>query len=231
MDFSNKLSRHELRELRREDRKEQRKDDESRNRKNKSRNKVLKYAAAAIFIVAISFGAYNLSLNGNVISADGNDFIQAQLADVPNTFVHWHADVDINVCGEERKLPEAIAGGHAGGGLIGNANMHTHDKQTNLQSLPDSEDGNGVIHNEGNFHVNPSGQTLGAFFDNLGIPLSENGVYEFKNGDLCPDGTVGQLQVLVNLEEVSSPNFLYYIPRDQDLIDVNFGPVQDSSDK
>ncbi len=222
MDFANDhLSKHELRELRREARKEDRKTEEEKHRGAKKRQKILTYVVLVFVLIGIGFGVYSLSFTGNSIKPGTNDYIQAQLATIPNSFVHWHADADVIVCGENKQLPLA-----APGSLLGTHRMHTHDKISNAGSLPNS-DGNGVMHNEGNLHEAPFENTLGKFFQNLGIPLSENGVFNVKDGDKCPDGNVGELKVFVNDKE-QQDDFFYYIPRDGDRIRVVFGPEQSS---
>ena len=211
-----KLSRHELRELRRERRKEDRKDEEDKQSKSRRQKKLLIYVIGVMVVLGIGFGAYSLSTNGNSINIDTTNYIQSQLSAIPSSFVHWHADVDVFVCGEERRLPEALLGG-----LLGTGSLHTHDSSTNGQSFRNS-DGNGIIHNEGNIHNYPIEQTLGKFFELMGIPFSENGIFDVKNGDSCPDGSPGKLKVFVNDQEMQTHEFLFYIPRDGDRIKISF---------
>ncbi len=218
MDSEKQLSRHEIRELRREERKERRKEEEGKERKSKSIRKALTYLVAVLVIAGIGFGAYSLSINGNAISKEADAYVQSQLAAIPRSFIHWHADVDVIVCGEDRRLPEAPLNG-----LLGTHRMHTHDSITNAGSFPNS-DGNGVLHNEGNFHEAPYEHTLGRFFQNIGIPLSKDGVFEIKGGAACPDSSQGTLKVFVNEKDATDPDFLYYIPRDGDRILVVYGP-------
>lgn len=206
-------SRHEWREERRERRQEERTQQVQTRQKAGRRNRMAWIGLAVLLVVGIGYivtGA--LSAGGDSVN---DDYLQAQLTDIPAGFVHWHADLDIVVCGEERQLPEATPGG-----LIGDHRLHTHDRVTNQQSLAAS-DGNGVIHNEGDITLAPRLHTLGRFMDQVGARFSNTGVYEMENGDACPDGTVGQLTVTVNDQVLEDPE--NYIPRDGDKIVVTFG--------
>lgn len=217
MDISReRLSRHELRELRREGRKKERKESEDRQVKSKKRGRIITYIVIVLVLAGIGFGAYSLSTGGNGISPEVGDYLRAQLATIPSSFVHWHADADVVICGENRQLPEARVGG-----LLGTQNIHTHDKATNAGSITNS-DGNGVLHNEGNFHEAPYEHTLGKFFQNIGVPFSESGVMNVKNGDACPAGGRGTMKVFINEKEAVGTDFLYYIPLDGDRIRIVF---------
>lgn len=118
---------------------------------------------------------------------------------------HWHARLSVDVCGTPFIVP-AFPGG-----------IHTHG--------------------EGQIHIHPTlnedaGQnaTLGRFLDiayNTGalavlpgrIQLPGEPVY--RDGDACPSGKPGKLQVSINGE--SNPDFLNHLLRDDDRIVIKFG--------
>ena len=208
-DDQERVSRHEARRQRREQRKQERQEPDKAAERRK---KLLLYGLFGV-VAILAIYATGFLIVPFFTPADA---IQRQLADVPNSFVHWHADVDIVVCGEERTLPEATPGND-----IGSPEMHTHDKQENLRSLPGT-DGNGLIHSEGNFNTNPIEHTMGRFMDYMNIPFTNTSVYEFSNGDACPDGKQGMLRMLLNGQ--NSTLFRDHVPHDGDLIQLEFGP-------
>jgi plastocyanin len=126
---------------------------------------------------------------------------------------HWHSTYQIFVCG------------------LRQPNVSTFDGPGN-----NGTHGDGIIHNHPGL---PTGEGRGAaldrWFEGGGGKLTKSEMQipgsreTFKNGDQCPDGTEGTLQVFVNgvLEE----DFPRYIPKDGDRIRIVFGaeesaPVQ-----
>jgi hypothetical protein len=57
-------------------------------------------------------------------------------------------------------------------------------------------------------------------FSELKVPISNNGIYDFKNGDSCPNGRIGNLKISVNGQE--QKDFLNYILKDGDHISIEF---------
>ncbi len=96
--------------------------------------------------------------------------------------VHWHADVDIEICGEPYFLP-SIEGFR---NQVGTELVHTHEDMR--------------IHVEGPV-MEPEEASLGNFFDLQGIPFSATEITDKKNGDLCPDGKPGKVRMFVNGKE------------------------------
>src|SRR3989344_6693070 len=97
--------------------------------------------------------------------------------------VHWHALVDISICGEHRDLPRAKAGSQVHGqNYLGVPLMHTHDDNT--------------IHMEGLIQKKED-ISLGRFFDVISVPFDKDKLMDVKNGDLC-DGKPGVLNMFVN---------------------------------
>ncbi|MBI4021366.1 MAG: hypothetical protein HY369_03920 [Candidatus Aenigmarchaeota archaeon] len=201
------LNRHERRMLKREQKQQERSQQETQE-KRQSRKKNLLGAGVALVLIII--GGYAVTS----LPAAPGPAPEFDLSGIPNSFVHWHADVDVVVCGEEHEFPEALPGGS-----IGVPSMHTHDQTVNIQSLPGS-DGNGVIHNEAVIPQQPAEQTLGKFLDLMGVPFSQGTVLDKQDGDTCPDGTAGTVTFRVN----GQPNDQWrnYIPRDGDVIVIAF---------
>lgn len=100
--------------------------------------------------------------------------------------VHWHAEYEIWDCGEQLELvdPEGLSN------KVGSATLHEHsDNWIHLE---------GVVTDE-------SEASLGKFFDVVGGNISDDGfrvptnegLISRHNGDLCPDGLEGVMQVFV----------------------------------
>ena len=119
---------------------------------------------------------------------------------------HWHATYAVFICGQRQpNFPTWEAG------------VHTH--------------ADGIIH----IHpFIPSEEGLGArltkWFEYGGglLTLSEmrmpGGDQVYRNGNRCPDGSEGVLQVFVNGERLD--DWSDYVPQDGDRIWVEFGPPE-----
>ncbi len=109
--------------------------------------------------------------------------------------IHWHAAVDITLCGEHKDLPRAegdeIVHGKAFKGIH---MLHTHDDN--------------VIHIEGLIEKKED-IALGRFFDVIEVPFDKDKLFDKKNGDLCGDKP-GVLKMYVN--EQPRTDFRDYIP-------------------
>lgn len=100
--------------------------------------------------------------------------------------VHWHADVEVWACGNELNLkdPKGLSN------KLGTSTLHEHnDKRIHLE---------GVV-------VKPMDASLGKFFaviggqlttSQLSVPLNDF-TQTFQNGQKCPNGQMGQVQVFV----------------------------------
>ena len=100
---------------------------------------------------------------------------------------HWHAGIEIYVCGERVELPNPIEGSIAHGEpYIGTPLMHEHNDNT--------------IHIEGTIQ-DASDITIGKFMDSIELTFTNYQLIDYKNGDVCPDGHEGQVKLLVNGEE------------------------------
>ncbi len=129
---------------------------------------------------------------------------------------HIHAFIIPQICGEERRFSIEV----------GNLNdPHTHEEKNTIHwhdRLP--YDGvTGTI-------LNTTPLTLGAFFDSIGIPFSDTGIYEHSNGNTCPDGSVGTLKVFVNSESYYTKNLPWthvenpseYVWSDREIVYIAF---------
>lgn len=116
---------------------------------------------------------------------------------------HWHARYLVVICGKPvPDMPFTLGG------------IHTQ--------------GDGVIHIEPKTAADAGrNASLQRFFASAGVTFARdriafpNGMV-FRNGDRCPDGTVGTVHLLVN----GRPNrsFERYVPLDGDIIVVQFSP-------
>ena len=104
--------------------------------------------------------------------------------------VHWHADFEIWACGERVviKEPEGLSN------KVGTNLMHHHNDNR--------------IHVEGVL-LEKEDASLGAFFEasggtfnehELSVIVKDGTLKTWRNGDTCPDGTVGHVQLFVNDE-------------------------------
>ncbi len=91
-------------------------------------------------------------------------------------------------------------------------------------------DGDGVIHVAPRTEAEGGSRaTLGRFFASAGMRFSRDEIVlpdgtAYRSGDRCPDGSVGQVRLLVNGRP--SAAFERYVPQDGDAIVVQFGSGQ-----
>ncbi|MBS3145475.1 hypothetical protein J4414_01600 [Candidatus Woesearchaeota archaeon] len=109
--------------------------------------------------------------------------------------IHWHADLDVEICGEKQDLPNPFGNEHLGSPLL-----HTHDDER--------------IHVEGSVRK-ASDITLEKYLSNIGVKndREERDILKTKDGDLCK-GKEGKWALLVNGKE--DERFLDYSIRDGD---------------
>jgi plastocyanin len=120
---------------------------------------------------------------------------------------HWHATYTYFVCGEKQPAAPTWEAG-----------VHTH--------------GDGVIHIHPFFASEEgAGARLTKWFEYGGGKLDSDEIrmpgssVTYKNGDECPDGSVGEVQVFVNSQKLN--DWERYIPKDGDRVRMEFGPPQD----
>ncbi|MBI4176098.1 MAG: GAP family protein [Candidatus Aenigmarchaeota archaeon] len=119
---------------------------------------------------------------------------------------HVHTEVDVEICGEDIRLP--IETGRLD-------RPHTHEEKN-------------LIHWHDRLPMDPATKrilnteplTLGAFFDELQVPLSETQVMDKENGDLCPNGQPGTLKAFVN--GAPAEDIREYVWKDGDKVAIVF---------
>ena len=121
---------------------------------------------------------------------------------------HWHATYEYVVCGEEQPPAPTWSG----------SGVHTHeDGIIHIHPLARSEEG--------------AGARLVKWFEYGGGLLDEDEVrlpgsaVTYENGDECPDGTIGTVQVFVDGERLT--DYGRYIPQHGDSIEIVFGPERE----
>jgi hypothetical protein len=99
--------------------------------------------------------------------------------------VHWHASLDVFICGERYALPSPTVGNLHGEPFLGIPLLHTHeDKRIHIE---------GVIYK-------PEDITLGRYMEVIGLNVEDDELLDKKNGDLC-NGQPGKVKLLVNGKE------------------------------
>ncbi|MCH7484503.1 MAG: hypothetical protein IIA90_05065 [Chloroflexi bacterium] len=128
----------------------------------------------------------------------------------PRVGDHWHAVYEYIVCGETQPPAPTRSG----------SGVHTHsDGIIHIHPFAPGEEG--------------AGARLVKWFEYGGGLLDEDEVrlpgaaVTYENGDECPDGTIGTVQVFVNGERLT--DYGRYIPQDGDRIEIVFGPEGSSS--
>jgi hypothetical protein len=155
-------------------------------------------------VLVIAFFAYSIreyqktgaKSEGLVTCAKGQCFWTA----------HIHTWVRINICGKDKELPEFV------GPL---SSIHTHA-------------GKNILHWHDKLMIDPETRefrdtrvlTIGFGLETLSIPFMTDGIMEEKNGDLCPDGSIGSLKFFVNGAPL--PPNPFYAWKNRDIIDIIF---------
>lgn len=118
--------------------------------------------------------------------------------------VHWHAKINVEICGQARELPSGRALRAHGKGAVGTSLIHHHY--------------DGLAHIEGRV-LRPEDISLGAFFDAIGGKFSETEIFDKKNGDTCGDKP-GRVKLYVN--GVENTEWRNYVLKDEDEINIKF---------
>lgn len=146
--------------------------------------------------------------------------------------VHYHADFEIYNCGSHVELldPSGLSN------KIGTPTLHEHNDQR--------------IHLEG-VVVEDTDQSLGKFFHVIGGYISSNSIsvptnnghLTLKNGNTCPDGIPGSLNVFVYKaingkyvqQKITNPESYIYAPYSQvpsgDCVIIEFGPSEEFTNR
>jgi plastocyanin len=139
-------------------------------------------------------------------------FYAREATGAPRIDDHWHITYEIIICGERQPdVPRWEGGVHTHGDGV----IHLHPQTT-------SEEGAGARLVK---WFEYGGDALGTGAKLTKTELQIPGQREvWKNGDECPDGTEGVLQVFVNDQRLG--NWKRYIPQDGDQIRIVFGPEE-----
>jgi hypothetical protein len=149
-----------------------------------------------------------VALAGSVaaVQLGGGDDV-AETASEPRIGQHWHAAYAVFICGERQPNFRLWQGG-----------VHTHDDGIiHIHPVVPSEEGEGA--------------SLGKWFEYGGGLLTESEMRmpgsrrTFENGNECPDGQAGELQVIVNGRALD--DWTGYIPQHGDQVIIAFGPRPD----
>jgi len=201
-----KITKHQMKEQKKQEKEMQKEQDVKKRKSGKRLKTVLLVAVVILILAGIAYFFMTSKPSPNNTKYD--------LSGIPTGYIHWHSQVQVYICGERKMLPEPPPGGEIGSGVL-----HTHDKTTNIQSLPGT-DGNGVMHIEGNVRMNPAEATLGKFMQNIHVNFGNETIMDKKNGDACTNSTNGTVKVFVNDKPLNNP--LDYIARDKDIIRIEF---------
>jgi len=121
---------------------------------------------------------------------------------------HWHAPYTYYVCGEKQPPSPTWTG----------SGVHTHgDGIVHIHPFTQSEEGAGARLTR--WFEYGGGKLDG---DEIRMPGSDT---THKNGDECPDGTIGEVQIFVNGAKVH--DYKRYLPKDGDVIRMVFGPSEE----
>lgn len=173
-------------------------------------NIVILLFVLATVIIFVSYLATHFTGETGIRSDKGITFCQPENAppDQQKCYftAHGHVHFDIKVCDEPKVLPFET------GSL---EKLHTH-VETNK------------VHWHGLLPVDPVSKKITDYpnlklrdaFLELKVPISEAGIYNFKNGDVCPNGRIGKLRTQINGKE--DQEFLNYTVKDGDHITIEF---------
>lgn len=182
------LSKHERRELEKQKQEEQKQLQQHAQDSKKALKKKIVWAIVAVAVVALIYWGFTA--------------IKNMPKPYTSTEVHWHALVDIELCGKKTDLPRVGAGAHHRGMPL----LHTHDDNK--------------IHIEGQIFKRED-IALGKFMDAVGAKFSNETIMEHRNGDKCPDGKEGTVKMFVN--GIPNNEFRDWVPRDNDVVKIVFG--------
>lgn len=194
MDDFKPLSKHELREQKRQKIEEVRESEESSKRKKQLVKKLFLFVLV-LFVIIIGIIFVLNSVPKPVpqkYNTDGMVF--------PTGVIHWHATPIISVCGTIISLPDVAKDEHLGSELL-----HTHEDK--------------LIHVEGNVN-GPSEITLGQFMSNIGMNFSSTYLLDKNNGAVCQNGNMGKVVLIINGS--NNNEFENYVVRDDDVIEMRF---------
>lgn len=177
----------------------------------------------------ILFAGMVLTILANSIYLVGST-LYVNAKSVTNGPVHWHADFEVWDCGQEIELVDPKPPSNK----VGSPLLHEHnDKEIHVEEAI----------------FNDKDVSIGAFFRVVGGELhsdylkmpTNNGVVERRNGDFCPDGSPGILQVFLykagsfTQQKMTDPENYLMTPEQKvppgDCLIIEFSALKDQTDK
>ena len=135
-------------------------------------------------------------------------FVVRSATGAPRVADHWHVPYTYYVCGEKQPPSPTFTG----------VGVHTHaDGIIHIHPFQQSEEGAGARLTK--WFGYGGGKLDG---DEVRMPGSAT---TYKNGDECPDGTIGEVQVFAN--GVKIQDYTRFLPKDGDLLRIVFGPPEE----
>lgn len=177
------------------------------------------------------FGAFVLVAVANTVYLTGSTIYLNQVS-LTSGPVHWHADFEIYNCGQKVEIEDPRGFSNK----VGTQVIHEHNDDR--------------IHIEGVI-LDKHDASLGHFIEQIGGQLhkdhmaipTEDGLLELENGQNCPDGQKGVLQVFVYVtsdhtfsqQKLTDPQDYVISPSGQvppgDCIIIEFGSLREKTDK
>ena len=182
------LSAREEKDLKRQENQAHREKERQAILTSRKRKQMLQRSVWAIVLLGIVFGLYK--------------YIANMEKPYTATEIHWHADVDIELCGVRKDLPRVPSGD----GHFGTLLTHTHDDNK--------------LHLEGRIFKKQDA-SVGLFLDAIGVDYSETELYGKKSGDMCDDKP-GSVRSYLNDNEVTVSFMKDYVVKDGDVIKLVF---------
>jgi len=177
------LTKHEKKQLKKQEREEQRNEEESTRHKEERAKSLKKYGLYAVVLLILGGAGYGiiqiLPEGGSPSTSNSMGHVPSGVS-VPSFAVHWHSTIEIVTCGEVENLPRPTRA------HIGSPLLHTHDDQ--------------LIHLEG-LIPNADAIRLSKYTGNIGKNFKNDELLDYKNGDTCPDGTIGTVKLFVDGEQ------------------------------
>ncbi|PIT92594.1 MAG: hypothetical protein COU08_01195 [Candidatus Harrisonbacteria bacterium CG10_big_fil_rev_8_21_14_0_10_42_17] len=168
--------------------------------KTRGKKKNIKSAITlSIIIIIAAWLGYSLYI---VIQNNTNSVVVCPSESICYVTAHIHAYTPIKICGKDIRLPTEV------GPLSG---PHTHEEKNTIHWHDRLR-----YDKEKKMLLETEPLMLGAFFEALEMPFDKDILGDTKNGDTCPDGSVGFWKMFVNGK--NNDEFRNYIWNDRDVI-------------
>jgi len=181
-DILNSLSGHEKREQARKVKEEARQEKDVKQEAKEQRKQYFWIAFTLVLLVAFAVAIWYFYTHRQETYTDRE--------------VHWHALLDLSICGKKIDLdcPAETKGEVHGKNFCGEHILHHHfDNTAHIEGLVQKKED----------------IAIGKFFDAIEIPFDKDKIMDKKNGDLC-EGKPGVLKMYVN--DQPRTDFRDYVP-------------------